>query len=397
MSELDQILRQLAEGNLDPEQAADQIQRLSVVGTSFEATDGPDSQPQRAMPDEASAPDESQPRRPAHGDQSDDQIIDAEVVSESEADPAQTDVANGRPQFTTHGREDFSPRAQPSAPSTAAPSAAAPSAAKPTNDEQQATEQDEEPTTEQPAVDDQTSPAANRSARRTRPTTINGINRVQVLGRGRRVRIIGDPQVATTEVVGKHTVRRNGRTLEIEAEANGGPSLRKTFSFRLPRTGDDLRDLALGKALVVRVNPALLVDAEVTGSGLTIESVPVLGRIRVTAGRITVTGVVELQDVLLQATAGTISGDIGRGRSRVQVESGTVEITLGPEANLTVRADARMGMIRWPGDYEGRIDEYSIGNGAARMDVSVTGGVVTLRHDENADDDDDLDQDDPQD
>ena len=55
-------------------------------------------------------------------------------------------------------------------------------------------------------------------------------------------------------------------------------------SCAAPRELDDIRALGLGKELLLKVNPDIVVDVEVTAGSLNTERVPHLGKVRVTAG-----------------------------------------------------------------------------------------------------------------
>ena len=227
-------------------------------------------------------------------------------------------------------------------------------------------------TTSQPKVDD-TSP--RRGTRDERP---GGLTKVTVTAVGRRVRIEGDSSVATLSVEGPHVLRRTGTVMEISSTGEFGPSFNGFSLIRPPRSLDDLRDIGLGKELVVRVNPGLVVDVEVTTGGLKTTGVPHLGRVRVTAGASTLEDVEELDDLLSQAGGVTLEGPLNAGRSKVKVESGSLSVKLLKGANVTVRGEARMGRISWPGGDE-HVDEYVVGNGSARLDISVVMGMATVK------------------
>ena len=111
-----------------------------------------------------------------------------------------------------------------------------------------------------------------------------GLARVAVTAVGRRVRIEGDPTVSTLSIDGPHVLRRVGTVMEVNSTGEFGPSFQGFSLIRPPRNLDELRDIGLGKELTIRVNPKLIVDAEVTTGGLRTVGVPRLGRIRVTAG-----------------------------------------------------------------------------------------------------------------
>lgn len=205
-----------------------------------------------------------------------------------------------------------------------------------------------------------------------------GLARISVTAVGRRVRIEGDPTVSTLTIDGSHVLRRVGTVMEVNSTGEFGPSFQGFSLIRPPRNLDDLRDIGLGKELTIRVNPQLIVDAEVTTGGLRTLNVPRLGRIRVTAGGSSLEDVHEVEDLLSQAGGISISGPISMGRSRLRVESGTLTVHLTKGANVTIRGEARLGRITWPGGGEG-VDEYVVGNGSARLDVAVVMGMATIR------------------
>ena len=213
-----------------------------------------------------------------------------------------------------------------------------------------------------------------------RPTSTNGVDRVTVRAVGRRVRIVGETSVATLSADGPHVLRRNGSTLEVSSDGEIGPSFDGFSILRgVPRNLEDIRALGLGKELLVRVNPALLVDVEVTAGQLNTERVPRLGKVRVTAGGAKLLDVAEVHDVLVQAGSATIKGTITTGRHRVRAESGSLSITLGDDSNVTVKSEAQLGRVSWAGQHSGSGDEVVMGHGNARLDVEVVMGHAQVR------------------
>jgi len=213
-----------------------------------------------------------------------------------------------------------------------------------------------------------------------RPTGAKGVERVSVRAVGRRVRIVGDSSVATISVDGPHVLRRTGPVLEVTSDGDVGPNL-DGFILRPPRSFDDLRAIGLGKELLVRVNPSIVVDAEVTAGALATEGVPFLGKVRVTAGGATLDRIVEANDVLVQAGSASIRGDLSSGRSRIRCESGSLDIRLGDRSSVTVRTDVQLGKVNWTGTDNDNVDEVVIGTGAARLDVGVVMGWATIKAD----------------
>lgn len=218
-----------------------------------------------------------------------------------------------------------------------------------------------------------------RARERVRP---GGLERISLTAVGRRVRIEADPGVATLVVEGPHVLRRNGTVMEVSSTGDFGPSFSGFSLIRPPRSFDDLRDIGLGKELRIRVNPALVVDVELTTGGLKVTGVPRLGRIRITGGSCVLEGVTEVSDLLTQAGGITVEGPISTGRSKLRVESGSLTVNLAPGSNVTVRAEAKFGRINWPGD-EDNIDEVVVGNGSARLDINVVMGFASIHTEED--------------
>ena len=72
---------------------------------------------------------------------------------------------------------------------------------------------------------------------------------------GRRVRIVGDPTVATASAEGPHVLRRNGSVLEVTSDGDIGPTLDGFSILRPPRSLDDLRAHRPGQGTVPAGQP----------------------------------------------------------------------------------------------------------------------------------------------
>jgi hypothetical protein len=215
---------------------------------------------------------------------------------------------------------------------------------------------------------------------RAKPPATGGVERLSVRAVGRRVRIVGEPSVATVSADGPHVLRRNGPVLEVSSDGEFGASIDGFQLLRATRSLDDFRSLGLGKELLLKVNPALLVDVEVTAGSLNTEGVPRLGSVRVTAGGARLLDVSEIADALVQAGQATVKAAIATGRSRIRVESGSLSLQLADASNVTVHTDAQMGKISWGGAHAGFTgDEVVVGNGSARLDVEVLMGHASVR------------------
>ena len=336
MSDLTSILADLAAGAIDAAEAERRIDALTADATP--AAQNPDAAAAQEHPGDEPLAD---PR------------IDADDL---DAD----DLDDSRPQYATHTRESFRAEEQP----------------------KRAEDENGQPHAEGQADQTQDEPVIEEEPEITppRPTGSKGVDKVVIRGVGRRVRVIGDASVATVSATGPHVLRRTGRVLEVTSDGEVGPSFGSFSIVRPPRSVEDLRTLATGKELVIKVNPNIPVDVEVTAGSLNTQNVPVLGKVRVTAGGANLEGVIEVSDALVQAGSATVRGDISQGRSRVRVESGSLTIQLGEKSNVAVKADTQLGRVSWPGEQAGSIDEYVVGNGAARLDIGVVMGHASVRY-----------------
>jgi hypothetical protein len=223
-------------------------------------------------------------------------------------------------------------------------------------------------------------PPAESKPEEPKPVNTSGVQRISVRAVGRRVRIIGETAVATLSADGPHVLRRNGSVLEVSSDGELGASLDGFSILRgVPRNMEDLRALGLGKELLLRVNPSIVVDVEMTAGNLNTERVPHLGKVRVTAGGAKLLDVTEINDALVQAGSATIKGAIKTGRNRIRAESGSLSITLGDDSNVTVTGESQLGRISWSGGHTGAGDEVVMGNGSARLDVEVVMGHAQVR------------------
>jgi hypothetical protein len=320
------ILQDLAAGRIDAAEAARRIDALSVNNV----------EPQPAPDADAPNPTRSEP-------------TNEDLAAAASGDPISGDAwatQTDRPQSTTFGTDPF-------------PGAAADGPAEPHDPVR------EEPTTTVPP----------------RKPGGGGVTKISVRAVGRRVRIIGETTVATISADGPHVLRRNGSVLEVSSDGEMGSSLDGFSILRAPRNLDDIRALGLGKELLIKVNPNIVVDVEVTAGSLNTERVPHLGKVRVTAGGAKLLDVREINDALIQAGSATIKGAISTGRSRVRAESGSLSIHLADDSNVTVTGDAQLGKVSWTGGqgHNGTVDEVVMGNGSAKLEVEVVMGHAQVR------------------
>lgn len=229
-----------------------------------------------------------------------------------------------------------------------------------------------------PDASEGTAWSSRENAPRQTSTSSPVADQVSIQATGRRVRLIADPSVASVTVEGEHTRRRRGTTIQIICEGHLAPDLSGLLRLKMPRTTEDLKDLGLGREIVIRVNPQLAVDVEVSGGALHSEGIEELGILRTTACAAQLADVRHIRSGLVQAGSTTVRGSFDTGHSQIRVESGNLTVRLTEDANVAVRATSHNGIVSWP--EPGDTDEYVVGNGSARLDLSVLVGHIAVRH-----------------
>ena len=176
-------------------------------------------------------------------------------------------------------------------------------------------------------------------------------------------------------------LRRNGSVLEVSSDGELGASLDGFSILRgVPRNLDDIRALGLGKELLLKVNPNIVVDVEVTAGSLNTERVPHLGKVRVTAGGAKLLDVTEINDALIQAGLGHHQG---RDQDRPQPDPRRVRLAVDHAGRRLERhrdaATPSWARSAGAGGHTGAGDEVVMGNGSARLDVEVVMGHAQVR------------------
>jgi hypothetical protein len=236
-----------------------------------------------------------------------------------------------------------------------------------------------DPTGGRPATEQQEGHAAQPKP--SNEPAVSSARRVVVRAVGRRVKVIGEPSVTTVSVDGPHVVRRDGDTVSVNSEGELGASV-DGFTLMRSRSLEDIRDTLFGlrRELAVRVNPSLQVEIEVTAGGLTVERVPNLSQVRVTAGSAKLADSDGPLDLLVQAGSARVDMSPTKGKSRLRVESGSLDVRLGARADVRVRTDAQLGKVVWHGSrHQGSAEEVTVGSGSALLDLEVVMGSVQVR------------------
>lgn len=214
------------------------------------------------------------------------------------------------------------------------------------------------------------------------PPSVPAVDRVRIRASSRRVRLVGDPTVATFAVDGPHHVRRDGSAIVVSSEIEQLPG-DETFILltggRLQEMTERLhRGLVQSMGLQVRVHPDLAAEAEVIAGALHAEGLPLLDHVRVTGGSLRVTDVEAPIDLLVQAGSARLETRQTRGRSRLRCESGSLHVTLQAGTDARVRDDVQLGRFTVRPERGRKGHEFVVGTGAAEIDIEVVMGTVTM-------------------
>jgi len=234
----------------------------------------------------------------------------------------------------------------------------------------------------EPADDGDSTPQPEAGAPSTR-----AIERIDVRATNRRVRLVGDPTIATYAVDGPHHIRRDGTTLHITGDTVPLP---RSDTWTL-LSGGTFRDLAekiqqgigTNLELAIRIRPDLAVGVEVIAGSVHSEKLPAIDHVRVTGGQARVWDVTEPIDLLVQAGSTQVSMRQTHGRSRLRTESGSLNVTLVEGTDARVRSDVQLGRFSVQPDHPIRDGEFTLGTGAGEINVEVMMGsatVVVKRH-----------------
>ena len=85
------------------------------------------------------------------------------------------------------------------------------------------------------------------------------------------------------------------------------------------------------------------------------------------------------QVTAVKAGTATINGPISLGLNTLRVESGSLAVELTGQADVALSATSQLGVVRWPGEKGSRFDEYLVGRGLARMELSGVMSRIVVR------------------
>ena len=175
------------------------------------------------------------------------------------------------------------------------------------------------------------------------------------------IEVVADPAVADLVVVdGTHHVQREGDVLVVSDTASEGSRFGTWHG---------------GRRLVVRVNPELDVDVEVTGALLTVRGMNGALRAVVQAGSAGLEGVSGALDLRVTAGSAVIAGSPRDGDWRLSSESAAVELVLDEDTDATVAVTGRHSRV----DALGSETHAVLGSGSRAIDIEAAFSDVVVR------------------
>lgn len=211
---------------------------------------------------------------------------------------------------------------------------------------------------------------------------------VRILASLRSIEVQGDDSVREAIAEGPHRAWREFDQLVIEAE----PPWDEDDGFRFGQgrhatiRWGNRRFRYDREPVKVRMNPALALRAEVNAGSMTIRDVHGPIRADVDAGALRVRDFASPIEIAVNAGSFMGEGVLKDGKSRVECNAGKVDLVLGRESSVRVRAASALGSVKLPGDVRPRRggflegnSETTIGGGAGELRLSVNVGAATVR------------------
>jgi hypothetical protein len=208
----------------------------------------------------------------------------------------------------------------------------------------------------------------------------------------RSIQLYADPAVAQLHVSGQHSIQQQGATLVVttpgpldddEGESGSVRSTGGRFSFsNLPRTISWARSWR-DHQVIVRVNPALLVELDTTGADIKISGLESGFQAHLVASSLKAEKIRGRFDVEAVSSSVKLSG-VPTGNSRLYCESSSARLTLRPGTDVKITATNRMGRLVLPDrpvstlPIEGEASEVTIGEGRDQLTIEAVMSSVTV-------------------
>ena len=222
------------------------------------------------------------------------------------------------------------------------------------------------------------------------PPTGDGrpVRRVRVASAFRTVEVRGDTTVQEAVAEGDHRANISGDTLTIDGESLF-EDLPGAFAFhggwgrpRVTWGGGPSRM----RPLVVRMNPELDLDVEVSAGSVRVLGVHGEISARCSAGNLRIEGFQSPLDLTVAAGSISASGVLDSGSSHIQCDAGRVSVRLEEGSSVRVSSQANLGKVVVSGDREqtyrstrmGGSTEHTVGAGEGELSIVCNLGAVML-------------------
>jgi len=228
------------------------------------------------------------------------------------------------------------------------------------------------------------------------------VTAVKVTGAFRTVKVTGDSSVEGAVAEGPHQVRLSEGTLifedDITEDEDGsyilfGPgrvTRRKRFDVRINdrkfQWGEGFNP-AHPPVLRIRMNPALPLTLELMAGTAKVSGLNAEIKAKIAAGTGKFEGVTGPLQIGVEAGSVHVDGKLTRGESEISCTAGKVRVQLDPSSDVHVVARSTLGRISLPAKFSkdpewsgigGAEREATIGNGAARLNLSAVTGSVQV-------------------
>lgn len=133
--------------------------------------------------------------------------------------------------------------------------------------------------------------------------------------------------------------------------------------------------------LVVRVNPSLAVDADVSAGSLEVKGVRGAVGVDLAFASATLDGLVGPVDVRAQAATVRVRGAITEGSSKIRGDAAALFVSLAPTSDVAVHASCELGRLRVTRGEEVLApgEALVVGTGRASMDIEASMGSIEVR------------------
>ncbi len=219
-----------------------------------------------------------------------------------------------------------------------------------------------------------------------RPDDSEPVRGVRVVASAGSVRVIGDPLVARIAVDGPHTMRRAGDIVVVECSPLLDVlSLEHGLGRFITSGPGHVRPRFRGgrPVVVVRVNPDLPLDLDVTAGHAVVSGSTKGVRCSVSAGSAVLRDMTGPVEASVTAGSLALSGPLRHGASRINCDMGSATVRLESGADVRVRVRNNLGKVSvdLPG-CEHEDEAFVVGTGLAELNIESNLSSVTVSADD---------------